>query len=547
MKILSLTAIVAVAVCFSLPAPAWSGLVARWIFDGETPAGGTVQNSANPGFGDGTLVGNAYTSGGVLHLDGAGDYITIADDPIFTTFESGNKVTIAAWIKSDTLAGRQTIFTSGSTGPADATGAFGLELGVGSGGSNRAVVITPGVWNAETANNALVAGQWTHVAYSKDATTQNIYVNGVEQALSPDDPRTFLNNAVAKMIGVRRPTNTGDKQFFAGQMREVAIYDEALLPDQFMPETRWRRYGETVLADDPTIYWRLDDVIRSTGATALNSATTGSGLGATGNGLYHSGGGSNPGVKNVSDTMFNVSGIDFDTAAHFGDSAASGNSGDAVILNPLPAGAFPSNAISVEMWVRADLPAATNQALLSYNTVSDPTKNELLLFKAGNDFVVYLDSVSKATALDARDLFDGNWNHLVVTWQSSDGALRTYLNGLPVGLDTLGKDVLLEQGGSLLLAQEQDGVATGFDNTQKLVGDLDEVAIYGFVLTPEQVWAHYTAAVPEPASAVLLAIGIVGVFGCRPPRRRLRGKLMHGTRSMSRSMPRFHVSVKCKV
>jgi hypothetical protein len=48
-----------------------------------------------------------------------------------------------------------------------------------------------------------------------------------------------------------------------------------------------------------------------------------------------------------------------------------------------------------------------------------------------------------------------------------------------------------------------------------LTGMIDELVIYDRSLSAEEIAAHFSA-VPEPVSAVLLALGMLGILGCRP-------------------------------
>ena len=42
-------------------------------------------------------------------------------------------------------------------------------------------------------------------------------------------------------------------------------------------------------------------------------------------------------------------------------------------------------------------------------------------------------------------------------------------------------------------------------------GTLDEVAIYGTVLSSERLQAHFAAAIPEPGALALLGLGLLAL------------------------------------
>ena len=260
-------------------------------------------------------------------------------------------------------------------------------------------------------------------------------------------------------------------------------------------------YISEVLASDPLVYWRLGESDTSAGQTAVNSATTGSGLGTAGNGVYGAA------VASVPGAIYG----DGDSAAYFGTTTAGGSTGDYVKLNPFPAASFPATALTAELWVKGDLPAADQQGIISYEKTG--AGNAFLFFKSGVNMYVYLNNVSTTLAgLTAAEVFDGNWNHVAVTWQSSDGALRTYLNGVAQGTNTHQVGATIPQGGSLMVAQEQDSQGGGFDNNQKYRGALDEVALYGTVLSATDVAGHYRAAWEKSVVACNVAVNSSSVW-----------------------------------
>lgn len=238
-------------------------------------------------------------------------------------------------------------------------------------------------------------------------------------------------------------------------------------------------YPQEVLSDNPITYWRLGE---SSGTTVvdqkgLNNATY---QGSPTLGIA----GSNP--------------YDTDTAASFGSTNT-----QYVIKNPF--NSFPGTAITAEFWIKSSNTSTAGTPLSYAVTGMD---NEFLLYDYNNlSFYIGGPAISSGVAIN-----DGQWNHIVVTWRSSDGALVMYKNGTAVFSTNHQAGYTIKSGGSLILAQEQDGVGGSLDAGQRVIGALDEVAIYNYTLSSGRVLSHYNATtnVPEPSSLLLSIIAILG-------------------------------------
>ncbi|MBN1338905.1 MAG: VCBS repeat-containing protein [Bacteroidales bacterium] len=160
-------------------------------------------------------------AGHSLFFGGDNDYVNVGNNGSLNT---GNIITIEAWIKPWLATSRNSIF---STRKDNADGGFQLEIGPGNGGTNRVAVTGKGVWVAQTGNDAIVNGQWNHIVYTRSgsgAGTHNIYVNGKLQTLITDDPYPFIDNTSDKLIG----STDGSSGFFNGQIDEVRLWNIAL-------------------------------------------------------------------------------------------------------------------------------------------------------------------------------------------------------------------------------------------------------------------------------------------------------------------------------
>ncbi len=158
-----------------------------------------------------------------LQFNGTSDFASLPYSPAFNT---GNTLTIEAWIKPSTLSGRQAVFSTRLANEADS---FQLEFGTGNGGNGRVAVSGVGVWVAETGDNALAANEWTHIAYTRKGTgagSHALYVNGVPQTLISDADYTFADNSSDRLIG----SGPGGANFFKGQIGEVRVWNGAAQP-----------------------------------------------------------------------------------------------------------------------------------------------------------------------------------------------------------------------------------------------------------------------------------------------------------------------------
>ncbi|HEX5219301.1 MAG TPA: LamG-like jellyroll fold domain-containing protein [Verrucomicrobiae bacterium] len=142
---------------------------------------------------------------------------------------------------------------------------------------------------------------------------------------------------------------------------------------------------------------------------------------------------------------------------------------------------FPSNAITVELWVRSTNTTKSG-SLVSFATPGDA--NTFLIYDHRNLSVWVNNGASVNTGVGIND---GAWHHLAVTWSTSgnlqlfkDGVLAYSTNNFQIGAS-------MDTSGTLILGQDQDSFGGGFDPTQALLGEIDEVRIWSVVRTPAEI------------------------------------------------------------
>ena len=219
---------------------------------------------------------------------------------------------------------------------------------------------------------------------------------------------------------------------------------------------------QVLLDDDPVLYWRLGD----DDATAFDETA-------------HAQHGTH---SNVSLGAAGVA-SDGDDAIELAGSVDN-------LVSLAPVGAFPSTEFTIEVWVNST--GDTDGGLVSY--AIPQTDNEIYL-----DDPSSLDLMVAGTGIETeQDIVDGEWHHLAVTWRSSDGRYRFFLDGEPgASGDGLATGATLGGGGTLVVGQDQDTVGGGFDTGQAYLGRLDELVIFDTALPAATIAAHRDAILCE--------------------------------------------------
>jgi hypothetical protein len=227
-------------------------------------------------------------------------------------------------------------------------------------------------------------------------------------------------------------------------------------------------YAAVVLADAPLAYYRLGETM---GSTAFDSS---------GNGLHGTYG---SGVTRGASALISS---DSDGAAVFNG----GNPSPAAIVTvPHSLTLEPSQAVSVELWLRQTVFNPDDATLLVYgdSARARPPYGADLFQGAFN---ILLDTTSGTADTSNLTVTKPTLNqtyHYVETYDSQN--IRLYVNGVleltkPFSGTLVGYDL---SGSGLGIGGSTANIGVVF------AGTLDEVAIYGVALTPEQVRNHYAA------------------------------------------------------
>ncbi len=226
-------------------------------------------------------------------------------------------------------------------------------------------------------------------------------------------------------------------------------------------------YDSVVLADSPAVYLKLDE---ASGTTATDSS---------GNG------------RNATIPSANVSYSQRSLASGLGSSIRLTSGVSASINIPYSTGFINSTSFSLEMWVLPE-----NWSSGSPLGLWDLNNERLIVRKGdgghGNNYQVGADSSSQAGTSDIYDpgaTTNGQPKHVVITYNSTTGATKIYVNGV-----VKGSTITLSTGGFSWGTGSTLAVLANQPNNRITQGYVSNVAVYASELSGAQITAHFNAA-----------------------------------------------------
>ena len=336
----------------------------------------------------------------------------------------------------------------------------------------------------------------------------------VETVVAPDLTYQWFLNGVA----IARASNP-DYVIQASSRQDAGIYtclvqnpQGRLLTDPCVLKVASGTYTALVLLDRPTTLWRLGESV----GTPSNKAPTGT-VAYDFVGGFH-------GYYNNNVTLGNPGHAtdDPDTAAYFSGPQFNNAAKNAYVsgIDGIDFSKAGTNAqFSVEAWARQSTNTPDNCIVtLGYGMGGE--QFSLDAWDGTPRFFVRLES-PKGGALAicwAPNPMGTNWHHLVGVCDLRGGFVRLYVDGTQVASASVSSDngfVLQAPTAALTIgARKRDYQSIRPD--MQFVGDIDDVALYDYALTAEQISAHFQAvarsriaATYQPATGIALeATGI---------------------------------------
>jgi hypothetical protein len=356
-----------------------------------------------------------------------------------------------------------------------------MGMGVSGGNNQFQMSYYTGVGNSqngELASNLFYTlGQWYHYVVTYDGLNSTLYVNGrnILTTTSPNAADTWSPLAIG--AGKWDGGPIGGTRWLTGNEDEVAIYTNVLsalqITNHYLAGTAvGSNYMQTILADNPLLYYRMDAPGYTNPSAALYPKAVNYGS-ALPNGAYL------PGIVpgGISGPPIGVLGTN-SVAAPINGVISCVDAGYDPAFNPT--GTQPFTAMT---WFRTYPADGRVQTIMSHGT------NWTLNLNGTSGKLVW--NVGAGSVTSANILNDGNWHQVAGVYDGStcylyvDGALN--ISGAAAGSLTsdAGDDLYL--GGNAAFTQVGA-------NQQYFAGAIAQAAFYTNALTATQIQAIYSAA-----------------------------------------------------
>jgi hypothetical protein len=362
----------------------------------------------------------------------------------------------------------------------------------------------------------LSVGEWVHLVVTFDGAVETMFENGAQVGQKTVAPNaaglTYVPDPTSPlMIGSGGEPSVTYGVSFAGTLDEVAIYPSVLPQSSILAHyqtaggtnaTYGGNYASAVLADNPLIYFRMDDSAQMPVSAGYPSAsfpvaTNYGAIGSDGNGVYQPG--TTPGVAGPAYGGF---GTDSRAVAINGwlGGVDVGNSNIPVSLNPT--GAAPLTVVTWFQTGPADAPGRFQEMVghsdssyrLSLGQVAgenhfNPGPGPELQFTTSADVATNGFAFNDGQWHMAAGVSDGTNEYLYL-----DGVVAK-TNGNAAGINIVGSSRDLLLGGD---PQYTYASATGGNTIRNFDGQIAYVAFWTNALTSGQIQSLFAAAEVPP-------------------------------------------------
>ncbi len=447
--------------------------VAEWKLDEGT---GTSAQDTSGGGNTGTLTsGPVWTKGKLgkaLKFDGSDDYVTVPH----TTSLTLTNFTVSTWFKWESEHPTD-VYRSIISKPNNDGSGFTDNFLIYVLDSDHTVGARVGSGGALTTFSSGVDvsdGKWHYVTLTYNSTLGigNIYVDGISR-----DPKTSLPTAYTTssplLIGEWHQSNPGYGDW-SGLIDNVRIYNYARTPAQIAWE-----YNKGA----PVAHYRLDEC---QGTTAYNSAPTASGDAPGNNGTISIGAG---GTNTSAGACTGSAGEAWKDGASgkLGASLEFDGSDDYVTMGDVNSLDFNSTqSFSTSAWFKTSSNGGY-YTIVGKKTAPNSTANGWAIYQRVTNSIIGFRTAdgTDVIATETTGTYnDNSWHHVIGIIDRTTQMQHLYIDGILVRSSSASSLDDLSNGANLMI-----GASTSSTNLWN--GQIDDVRIYNYALTPVQVRSLY--------------------------------------------------------
>lgn len=463
-----------------------------WNFEENT---GTAVNDASGNANNSTVTNATWAPGKYgagLKFDGSGDYATRADDADFD-FAAADNFTVEAWAKHNGAIATNPdyIMTKG-----DATNG-GYQLYMDASGNFCFGVDDDGnPWGPD--DTACSSGtdysndnKWHHLAGVKTGTTKTeLFLDGVSVGSDASIAATgTLANTGALYIGI---DTDGSSNSWDGWIDEPRIYNYARTQKQIVQDMNAGHPSVGSPIGSAVSHWKFNE-------GALNTCSAGT------NDFCDS-------ISNGNDLAFSTTSGGYTNSGKYGRAFNGTGAVWASRSDDVDFDFAAADDSSISFWFKSDSatnPSSNAEYLLTKATVTSTGAVGYAIYANTSGNIVYgiKDDTNWGasspntpapddTATSTGDIYDATWHHIVAT-KTGTSRIDLYVDGKLNASDTsLAAIDTLANAVSLYVADD-DG-----DSGNAFTGDIDDLKIYRFALTAEEVKTDYNRSSSESFGAL---------------------------------------------
>ena len=399
------------------------------------------------------ILNTGFAQNNCLDFNGTTDYVNCGNG---INSQISNQITISAWVypKFNAYGDRGIVTNYWYDG--GIKGGAGLFAWTTSGDNHKwtgFIATQSGSVQQLSSPEEIVLNQWTHVALSYDNNTARLFLNGDEVVTyncGPgylEDPINNNSYYIAK--------HSYSDSYNNCKIDEVQIWNTGLSAS----EIKQNMY-KTLDGDEAGLvaYYQFNE----SSGTSLPDLTS----------------------NNYDGTLTNMDGNEWTGSLTLRNESNclnfDGSTNYVVLDNADELAGLTS--LTVEAWVNSNSTKSWQEVLHRQNNLGSSNSIAFAIY-SGTGIYTYINSgTTGAASITAAGVINTNeWMHIAVSWQSSDGATKIYVNG---------EEVASGNGSTEALSAVGSGntyLATLSGTTEHFSGNLDEIRIWNDVRTPGEL------------------------------------------------------------